>query len=614
MASTRIREGAVMERLERIVRGQSEANLKLATLVREGKKTASTPEIQTLADDLGSLIDDHFEDLVDTSHLDPFNRMIQVVDSRTGEASDLVANRLDNYFPHKLDPKWFGNWKGLRKELLGKGHDAMKVDRFIQRMQYRPKSVGHIELKRQADELDFYELDPRKALPAYFRDSIMRQELGKQFGIGHEILDNLVGDLKNQGLRTEWVDRLAGAVTGTERRYDEALQSFAGALNSVQAVTKLGVATSVANFSQSPLNHVIRNGFINYAKSLWNAGIPVPGSPKILGSQTEGIRRIGMAAYNRGMQEQIRRMVTGGTNTLWDRIGSSYMKGIGFNYTERVGRMVGAVGGKLEVEDLIKQWAKHNSLGDVGKAKRVVHELQRKYNIDGDMLRRLQLDEKGATIFADELEGIVERGALKASDAIMHAFDVMDLPLGWRDPLWRSILQFKSFGYKQMEFMGKEVMQPALQYYASGGTKGTIAPLLRSAAMYPPMAMGVDAARDAVKNVPDYLLWGEWDLKNSYFDDPHPGLRLWNDMMYVGSLGLMGDAIEQAERGKLSAWMLGPTAGEAVRLAEETAQGRLKPGKVATRFLPGTLSLNRGRSILNQAKGQEDLPFEWMFR
>ncbi len=91
-------------------------------------------------------------------------------------------------------------------------------------------------------------------------------------------------------------------------------------------------------------------------------------------------------------------------------------------------------------------------------------------------------------------------------------------------------------------------------------------------------------------------------------------LRLWNDMLYIGSLGLFGDLIEQAERGKLSNWVLGPTFGEAARLTEETARGRLRPGKAATRLLPGALSPNRARSIMDQAKGGADLPFEWMFK
>jgi hypothetical protein len=493
----------------------------------------------------------------------------------------------------------------------------MEVTKFVRRMQFRPSKVGHVELVRHADDLPYtwYETDPRKVLPAYFRDTIMRQELGKQFGFGHEILDNLVGDLKKFGLRDTWVDDLAGAMTGTGRRYNEALQKFAGALNSVQAITKLGFATSVANFSQSPLNHVIRNGFINYAKSLWHAGVPVPGSPTIVGGTHEGVRKLGLAAYNRGMQEQIRKMVSGAGHGAIDDAGSFYMKAVGFNYTERWGRMVGAVGGKLEIDDLIKQWAKFEQLDPGGgKGKRVVSELIRKYNIDGDQLRKMFKDGKLKVGFEDVFEEMVERGALKASDSIMHAFDVLDLPLGWRDPFWRSVLQFKSFGYKQLEFMGREVMQPALRYFASGGKEGTIGPMIRAAAMYPPMAMFVDAARDAVKNVPKALIWGEWDLKDPYWEDPHPMVRLWYDMMYVGSLGLVGDVIEQAERGKLAPWLMGPTGGEAARLVEETFQGRLKPGKIATRFVPGAAGINRSRSIFNQAKGRDDLPFEWLYR
>lgn len=629
MASTRLREGGIMDELEQVFRKTTEKHRIAAVQHYEGTKLSSDPAVLAKAEQLKKLIKRHWDDLNDIdydprtgkqmapgdAHRDPFGNTVSVWNSQTKEATPLIDNFVENYFPRRLQEKWFGNWRGLEKHLAESGMNELEIDRFIRRMQWKPKKVGQIEMARlQKDPNWTYEMDPLKALPRYFRDSIMRQELGKQFGFGHEILETLAGDLKKFGLRKDWVDDLSGAVSANQKRYGEALAQMSGALNSVQAVTKLGFATSVANFSQSPLNQVIRNGYGNYIKSFWKAGIPVPMSPYIVGGSAKGVRRLGLAAYNRGMQEQIRHLIGGGEG-FFQRNGTRYMKWIGFNYTERIGRMVGAVGGKLEVEDMIKQWNVHRKAGDTGKMKNVVSELMRKYEIDGAMLEKAAVyGEDGLPLIekTDLYEELVERAALKSSDAIMHAFDVLDLPLGWRDPLWRSVLQFKSFGYKQLEFMGKEVVQPALQYYASGGTKGTIAPMLRSAAMYPPMAFTVEVARDAVKNMPRKLIWGEWDLEDPFWEDPHIGLRLWNDMLYVGSLGLMGDAIQQAERGRFASWALGPTISEGVRLGEEVVQGRFDAGKAATRMVPAALSVNRARDIMNQAKNRDDLPFEWM--
>jgi hypothetical protein len=66
MASTRIREATVLERFERIVRGQSTADLKRAVAVMEAKPVPGeiTPKVQQLADDMTQLLDDHFDDLV----------------------------------------------------------------------------------------------------------------------------------------------------------------------------------------------------------------------------------------------------------------------------------------------------------------------------------------------------------------------------------------------------------------------------------------------------------------------------------------------------------------------------------------------------------------------
>jgi hypothetical protein len=608
MQQVRLRESEVLSRLEAIVKGISTDDLTMAVKVREGRAVAPTAKVDQIANDLGKLLDDHFDDLtgyvgpnlpLDPVHLDPFQRMIQVLDRATGEKTDLINHRIQGYFPHQLPDKYFGNPKKLTDHLLAQGMSARQVTKFVNRMQWKPKMAGAIELKRTKDLDLLYEMDPRVALPRYFRDTIMRQEMAKKFGINHEILDNLAGDLKRTGLRPTWVDDLTGAMAGENKKYDQGLMQFASAINSVQAVTKLGFATSVANFSQGPLNQVIRSGWLNYAKSL--------GKFALGGTKNDGVERIGMAAYNRGMQEQIQKMIHGTGGGLSQKISSAYMKGIGFNASERIGRHIGAIGGEMEVRNFINQWQKYTKGGEVGKAKKIVEELTRKYGISGDELRR-------SINFPDVVDELVEVGALKASDAVMHAFDVMDLPLGWRDPMWRVILQFKSFGYKQLEFMGREVMQPALQYLASGGTKGNIGPMMRAGMMYPPMAVFVDSMRDVVKNIPDAILWGEWDLKDPYWKDPHPYARLWNDMMYIGSLGLMGDLIEQAERGKVSNWILGPSAGEAIRGAEEVFGGRFRPGKAATRLLPGALSPNRARSILDQAKSGADLPFEWMLK
>ena len=596
----RIREAQYLTRLTDIFRGAKEDDLLRAVATMEGKAPAGSPQVQRLADDMSNLLDDHWDDLTSTQNLDPFGQMIQVVDPKDGTATDLINHKLSNYFPHKYPVEWYtkGGQRTLRKKLLAQNWDATKVDEFIaHNLSYKPTKIGHIELTRTTDDL-MYEKDPRKVLPQYIADSIWRQELAKEFGVGGEILDDLAGDLKNMDIRTEWVDRLVQSINGRDH-YDSAMANAAMALTGFQAITKLGFSTSVANTAQGPLNQIIRNGFKNYAQSLWRGGLPSPVSPNIVGGTHKGMKTLGMAAYNRRMQEELGNWATGkGRSWFADR----YMKMVGFDYSERVGRHVGAVGGSLDAEHLMTQWDQAIKAGKTSVADRAASELARKYDITPEIIRASLQN-------PDIKEDLLTRAGIMGSDAVMHAFDVMDLPLGWRDPLWRTILQFKSFGYKQLEFMGKEVIQPALQYYATGGARGTIGPLLRSAAMFPPMAMGVSHLRDYAKAIPNEILWGEWDYKDPYWEDPDPGTRFWTDMMYVGTLGLMGDVIEQAEQGHLADWLIGPTGSEAAKVLTELKQGRFEPGKAITRVVPGAAALNRGRNIVEKG----ELPFAHFF-
>ena len=607
MLRMRLRLGHYESQLADILRGVSESDQLHAVAVLEGKASPKNETAARVAQGLRGLLDEHWKDMVSPQNLDPMGQMIKVVDSRSGEVSDLVKNRIENYFPHKFPAEWYTQrgQKKLREKLLAQGFDETRVDKFIRdRLAYKPKKVGHIELVRQAgEELDLmYEKNPAKVLPAYFRDSIFRQEMSKEFGVNGELLETWAGDLKKIMAtpagrpRVEWIDRVVDAMQGKDL-HDTLMEEIAKHVSGIQAITKLGVSTTVANFGQSPLNQIVRNGFTNYAKSLWLGGVPAPNSPLILGATKDGLKSLGMAAYNRGMMEDIIRATTGGRSWWADM----YMRGIGFNYSERFGRHAGAVGGWLDAENLWKQYLTASKEGHGTLASRAAAELSRKYDISPKVLQAMRGDEALT-------QDVLERAALRGSDAVMHAFDVMDLPIGWRDPFWRLVLQFKSFGYQQLGFMGREVLQPALQYWASGGAAGNIAPLYRSMLMFPAIGMGVSHARDLAKGIPHQILWGEWDYKDPYWADPDPGSRFLTDMGYVGTLGLMGDAIEQAQRGKLASWLVGPTAADIIDTSEKVVGGSFDPGREAGALLPGTLAFRRGEDIkLPFVEGQ--IPF-----
>jgi len=84
----------------------------------------------------------------------------------------------------------------------------------------------------------------------------------------------------------------------------------------------------------------------------------------------------------------------------------------------------------------------------------------------------------------------------------MHAFFPGEMAPGWRSPFWRTVLQFKSFIYKQSDFLMNEVAGPGLQWLATDGAKGDIMPLLRAMIAMPVGAEMVAHFRDIAKAGP----------------------------------------------------------------------------------------------------------------
>jgi len=488
----------------------------------------------------------------------------------------------------------------LRKKLIEDGMPERVVDNYIEtRLSHAPKKVGHLEYARVSRTLN-YEHNPKKVLPKYMYDSIFRQELAKEFGAKSEVLDNLVGDLKQLGVNTRWVDSLAQLTVG-KNPHREAVEQLFKHLNTFQAISKLGYATTVANSLQAPHNIWVRSGFTNLAKSVLDKWSPVKPQHAMLGP----------AAYSRGLQEEILRAAIGDRSWLGDR----YMRWVGFNWSEKMGRHLGAYSGYRELDEMAKTWVKLAPVNKKG-ADRLLGEIIRKYRIVDD-----PKDLRGAAELLRSTRGqlpqeLLEMGALRASEATMHAFDLMELPTQWRDPFWRMVLQFKSFIYKQTEFMASEVMSPGLNWLASNGARGDIWPMVRTIAAVPAISQATTHLRDLAKSIPSHLwytpqdlvegkspeeMWRaaarRWNYKDPFWEDPDPFGRMMTDAIYIGTLGLVGDMFEAASRGNLADWLLGPTIGEATDVWEAATRER-RMGTVMTRWLPGALGIPSNVDII----------------
>jgi hypothetical protein len=199
---------------------------------------------------------------------------------------------------------------------------------------------------------------------------------------------------------------------------------------------------------------------------------------------------------------------------------------------------------------------------------------------------------------------ILDDAGVRAADKTMHAFFPEQLPPGWRSPFWRTALQFKSFIYKQSEFMLSDVVGPGLQWFATDGARGDVMPLLRMLVAMPVGAEVVTHLRDVVKAGPEHIVslvkdgkFSDREFKEFFWEADNPAARVLSDLSYVGTFGLLGDAIDSAAAGRTWKWVMGPTLSDIVE-GTEAALGPKPFGKFLTRQLPGAFGIPYGADIL----------------
>jgi hypothetical protein len=595
-----------------------EETRKRSRYIREkGLKTDPNAEALEAAKLWGNDLDE-FRDVA-ANFTDDFGNRLQVYDPTEGvqDWRDFKDMVIPDYYPWVVDPKYYTK-KGvakLRMELDAQNVSPTQIQKTIDNLGIKPKKAGHLEVARIGHPP--YEKDPLKALPNYYYNSILRMELAKEFGVDNRTLNVLLSNLeKTDGFDPTWVKKLGDMIVGTDvhqRFWDNAANMF----GSIQAISKLGLSTSVANMSQV-VNHFIRSG--NFIESLRRGGFILPGGGMI-GVSPEAAS-LGAAAFGRGLKDEMYRMGHGGRNWL----SSMYIKGIGFNWTERVGRHLGAVGGELDANHTASVWAKLQGSTDpkkLKKAGRLASELKRKFGIDLDQQYgdfKLLMDgpeNAGKTIRQMILEDpkhllpdrVGQHAGIKAANATMHAFGPMDLPQWWRTPGARLLMQFKSYIYKQMGFLWQDVMAPGLQYLATDGAKGSLGPMMRGLIGLPIAAELTSHLRDVAKSLPSQLYaqgkyrlgksndpWADWDYKDPFWEDPDPAVRVLSDLTYIGAFGIAGDIVEAAKSGRLLRYGVGPTVTDITDYVEALS-GEMDIGKQLTRQLPGALGLPYSHNI-----------------
>lgn len=442
--------------------------------------------------------------------------------------------RQRDYVPWMLKDdvlQMFGTEKGFSKAVdqlaVMNGITKMEAKGILQKFA-TPQKAGQLEFAREFKMPEAWiERDPLKFFPRYVEKLYGRMEFAKEFGFSGAKLKGYLDDAVVDGLDSKFATDLLNVAMGKMPR-DPTLDRIARKVMAFQVFTKMGPLSTLANLTQN-WNTIIREGGIKFVKG-------------VLRSQTDEGARAGIVAYQRGIHDDLMRLM-GGENA-WS---SRYLEWVGFNPVERMNRLLAANAGIVSTESMIRQ------------AGKMTDDLARRHITNDDIMKTIANAGKMPVEIADKV-------GFLASEATQHATHWKDIPLWWQSPVWRTAFQYKSFVYQQTRFLMREIMSPAVKYFESGGKKGSVAPLLRAAVGFGVSAEVVNYIRQTTRQYAGKLVGIEYEPPP--FDEEHPIWQLMQHSMYVGGVGIAGDLVDRAMQRDLKGWLLGPTAGDISDLAE----------------------------------------------
>ena len=311
---------------------------------------------------------------------------------------------------------------------------------------------GNLEMERIAD-LPGYERT-KGALYAHILGASRRISEIRQFGVDDAIYKGLRDKLGSQGYDVNVADEMFNIIVGA-KVHDE--YKSANFMRHFVAFTRLGLS-AIGNLTGGSANLISVVGVIKAAqtapKALWSKEekhfADVTGSTltQVLKELREG----------QGWTDK----VIPGTNKS-----ASDLAMPGFNAVETFMRRWSAVAGREFADDMARKAVSGNVT-----AKRALDKMG--LDVDGVLKRRGVLTENEQI---DASRSIVER--------TQGRVDPQDLP-GWATSPWgRVVAQFRTYGYNQNMYIGRELIDEAV--------KGNVAPLVRYAIIG---TLGVAAAQE----------------------------------------------------------------------------------------------------------------------
>jgi len=439
------------------------------------------------------------------------------------QLAGLDVGEIKKYYPHMLNDEYAkivkdeAKQKEVVERLMNSGMSESAANRLwgeIHMSVTVPKKYGSLEKQRLYSDLpDFMlETDPTKVIPKYLFGANERISRAEMFGPKNELINNTIARAAIDGRDAMAIKEVFDSVYKPKTKKGAEKSKLTSAMTGFQTVTKmpLSAITNLSEITLPSLRHGIINAFSGSIKALTKSG-------KRQAMKYGDISQV----LDRAVRDQ-----AGSGEVV-----SKYLKAVQFTSSQN--------------------WANTTKvLSAVSKAEQLAKALRK--NPDNLLARRL-MDKFGVDPDFVIKNGLTE--SAKRQIGIRSLEDLMpirklDLPLYWSGDLGRLITQFKSYSFKLGDILINEVLaeakrgnyKPLANYVLVGALSGEVTTDIKD------IIKG-----KGVRELPKGVLEG--------FS------RIGENLLAVGGLGLLTDAVQSIKYGKWSGGYLlsmlgGPTAGD----------------------------------------------------
>jgi hypothetical protein len=378
--------------------------------------------------------------------------------------------------------------------------------------------------------------------------------------IGHKgrNIDALVATVKAEGGDEIAFRTMLDAVVG-RKYYNEAMRNAANFMGGLQVTAKLPLAV-FANMTQ-PQNTLAMVGFRNAAKGYLSLTRKQTREEftRAMGIHHHMVKGIGRSVDDEGL-------FLGPTEMMADWT----LRVSQFDRFERWNRMHGGSAALVTIRDTIAKAESGRLRGkNLDFGRRLLGELG--MDLDGIVAKQKATGRK--YVESMEYRKLETLAAIRGAQRTQFFPGKTRRPIFWSHPIGRTMMQFKTFALGQSRFLRDAVLAEAAQ--------GNVAPLATFLAVAP-------VSGEVVGNIRNFIKGTDRNTEGI--------MRYFDNISYVGGLGLATDALGAARWGDLEGVFFGPTFGDFVSFGEALLQGNVQailregarqPAFQAGRFLLG---------------------------